>query len=232
MIVIVDYGMGNLHSVKRALDYAVHDENKDIAIKISSNAADILNASHLILPGQGGIADCMRALQNSKLEDALRTAIQKKIPTLGICVGMQMLFEQSEEGQTPTECLGLLSGKIKKFKSTTNINDNTGAIKVPHMGWNTIRLLDNASSSGSNLNTPTVHKIWQNIPNDSYFYFIHSYYLEKNALNTQHAIAECNYTTDFICAVACDNIIGMQFHPEKSAKYGLQIYQNFINLCA
>ncbi len=227
MIVIVDYGMGNLHSVKRALDYAAQLEGKNINVKISAKADDILNASHLILPGQGGIKDCMKALQYSKLEHALRQAVHSKTPILGICVGMQMLFEQSEEGDMhsniPTTCLGLISGKIKKFPQKDNNNKEDQVLKVPHMGWNTI---DFQNKNGSK----NIHKIWHNIPNNSHFYFIHSYYLVDNAENANYTIAKCRYGLEFVCAIACNNIVAMQFHPEKSARYGLQIYQNFINL--
>ncbi len=223
MIIIVDYGMGNLHSVKRALQYAAPNSN----IKISSEASELEKASHIILPGQGGMADCMKALKYSNLKDSLLNVIlNKKVPTLGICVGMQMLFEQSDEGKKdnhgniiPTLGLGILKGKIKKFDvQDIKHTQPMDVYKIPHMGWNTIKIKPNSS------------KIWGNIQDDSYFYFIHSYYLPIDQQTQNYAIASCNYGIEFACAVAYQNIIATQFHPEKSAEVGLQLYRNFINL--
>jgi glutamine amidotransferase len=230
MIIIVDYGMGNLHSVKRAINYVAPDLN----VKISSNANEIENASHIILPGQGGMADCMNALNASNLKDALlETILHKKTPTLGICVGMQMLFEESEEGKKDsngntisTAGLGILNGKIKKFSKSNieNIEDKKEKYeiyKVPHMGWNTINIQQNINIKKD---------IWLNIPNNSHFYFIHSYYLSLNEKTQAYAIATCEYGIEFVCAVGYENIIATQFHPEKSSEVGLQLYRNFINL--
>ena len=228
MIIIVDYGMGNLHSVKRAINYAA----PNLDVKISSNANDIKNASHIILPGQGGMADCMQALNVSNLKDALlETILHKKTLTLGICVGMQMLFEESEEGKkdsygniVPTIGLGILNGKIKKFSKNDishieNKKEKYEMYKVPHMGWNTINIQQNINKD-----------IWLNIPNNSHFYFIHSYYLSLNEQTQDYMIANCEYGVEFVCAIAHDNIIAAQFHPEKSSEAGLQLYRNFINL--
>jgi glutamine amidotransferase len=232
MIIIVDYGMGNLHSVKRAIQYVA----PNIDVRISSNALDIQKASHIILPGQGGMADCMKALSDSNLKQSLLdTILNKKTPTLGICLGMQMLFEQSEEGRKdehgnviPSLGLGILEGKIKRFSKQDIPNhnlENNDVYKVPHMGWNTIKNQSNLLASSK-----SYPNIWQNIANDSHFYFIHSYYLPLNQQTKKYAIATCEYGVDFVCAVAHENIIATQFHPEKSADSGLQLYRNFINL--
>jgi len=211
MIIIVDYGMGNLHSVKRAFEFVAPNSQ----IKISSNPLDIKNASKLILPGQGAMADCMKSLNNSNLKENLLEAINhKKTPTLGICVGMQMLFENSEEGNTLG--LGILQGQIKKFHIENFLSKECN--KIPHMGWNNIQYDENKR-----------HNIFNNIANNSYFYFIHSYYLPINNVTDKYMIAKCKYGLEFVAAIAYSNIIATQFHPEKSSDVGLELYKNFAN---
>jgi glutamine amidotransferase len=216
MIVIVDYGMGNLHSVKRAINYV----NTNIKVIISNNSKDIHNAQKIILPGQGGIKDCMQALNNSGLKDDLLKAITvDKKPTLGICVGMQMLFEASEESNH-TVGLGILKGKFERFEAN-QVDKKTGdTLKVPHMGWNNINISSNEWCNQS--------FIWHNIKDKSQFYFIHSYYLPITQDSAKYSIATCKYQKEFISAIAFENIIATQFHPEKSANVGLQLYKNFV----
>jgi imidazole glycerol-phosphate synthase subunit HisH len=218
MIVIVDYGMGNMHSVKRAIEY-VAPRSK---VLISSNHNDIKNASKIILPGQGAMPDCMKALKASNLQQVLMEAItvQHK-PTLGICVGMQMLFENSEESHitgSTTAGLGILTGKIKKFPSIANI-------KVPHMGWNRVKYNQYNDIKSKLFHSNDNIAIEQN----SFFYFVHSYYLDIYGIDKGYKIATCNYGLEFSCAIEHNNLFATQFHPEKSSDNGLAVYQNFIN---
>ncbi len=212
MIIIVDYGMGNLFSVKRAMEYVCPNQQ----VKISNQAQDIQNASKIILPGQGAMQDCMKLLNNSNLRQVLLTAItEQKKPTLGICVGMQMLFQSSEEGNT--EGLGILNGRIEKFKSSE--------LKVPQMGWN------NVEQQQVNDRNDFIYKnIWHNILNNSFYYFIHSYYLPINAATKPYVIGKSNYGIDFASVVTHENILATQFHPEKSSYCGLELYKNFANI--
>jgi imidazole glycerol-phosphate synthase subunit HisH len=210
-IAIVDYGMGNFHSVARALRYAAPDAD----IRICNRAADIDAADRVVFPGQGAMADCMRTLNESGLRDAVVRAARAK-PLLGVCVGEQMLFESSEEGNTP--CLGVFPGTVRRFSGDQfadgTPSTGTERLKVPHMGWNQVRQTRS-------------HALWDGIPDLTHFYFVHSYYAAP--ADPALTIGETDYGGKFTCAVAAANIFAVQFHPEKSAAHGLRLYRNFVD---
>ncbi|MDP1979905.1 imidazole glycerol phosphate synthase subunit HisH [Undibacterium sp.] len=206
-IVVVDYGMGNLRSVAQALRAVAPEAN----VLISGEVADIRSADRIVLPGQGAMPDCMSCLRESGLQDALLEAARSK-PLFGVCVGEQMLFDVSEEGNTPG--LGLLPGKVVRFTLDGLLQADGSRYKVPQMGWNRVQ----QSQS---------HALWQDIADDAYFYFVHSYYAQP--ADVQHAVGMTDYGSLFACAVARDNIFATQFHPEKSASAGLQLYKNFVH---
>ena len=206
-IVVVDYGMGNLRSVAQALRHVAPEAD----VRISGEVADIKSADRLVLPGQGAIPDCMRCLRESGLQDAVVDASRSK-PLFGVCVGEQLLFDWSEEGDTPG--LGLLPGKVVRFQLDGKLQEDGSRFKVPQMGWNRVKQVSH-------------HPLWQGIADDSYFYFVHSYYAVP--ANPAHTAGETQYGAPFACAVARDNIFATQFHPEKSATAGLQLYKNFVH---
>jgi glutamine amidotransferase len=206
-IVVVDYGMGNLRSVAQALR-AVAPEAE---VKISGEIADIDAADRIVLPGQGAMRDCMASLRESGVEQALRRAAANR-PVMGVCVGEQMLFDVSEEGDTPG--LGLLPGKVVRFQLDGRLQADGSRFKVPQMGWNRVRQV-------------RPHPLWDGIDDDAYFYFVHSYYALPD--NQQDSIGETDYGAPFCCAVAKDNVVATQFHPEKSASAGLRLYRNFVH---
>jgi glutamine amidotransferase len=206
-IVVVDYGMGNLRSVAQALR-AVAPEAE---VKISGEIADIDAADRIVLPGQGAMRDCMASLRESGVEQALRRAAASR-PVMGVCVGEQMLFDVSEEGDTPG--LGLLPGKVVRFQLDGRLQADGSRFKVPQMGWNRVRQV-------------RPHPLWDGIDDDAYFYFVHSYYALPD--NQQDSIGETDYGAPFCCAVAKDNVVATQFHPEKSASAGLRLYRNFVH---
>ncbi len=206
-IVVVDYGMGNVRSVAQALR-AVAPEAQ---VLISAELSDVTSADRLVLPGQGAMPDCMRALNESGLRDAVLEAARNK-PLLGVCVGEQMLFDASAEG--PSACLGLLPGEVHRFDLSGQLQADGSRFKVPQMGWNRV--------------TQTrAHALWQDIPDQAYFYFVHSYYVRPQ--NPEHQVGSTAYGHVFASAVARDNIFATQFHPEKSATAGLQLYKNFVH---
>jgi glutamine amidotransferase len=206
-IVVVDYGMGNLRSVAQALRAVAPEAD----VRISGVAADIDAADRIVLPGQGAMRDCMASLRESGVEEALLRAARTR-PVMGVCVGEQMLFDRSEEGDTPG--LGLLPGRVVRFSLDGRLQADGSRFKVPQMGWNRVRQV-------------RAHPLWDGIANDSYFYFVHSYYaLPDNALDT---IGETEYGAPFCCACARDNVVATQFHPEKSAEAGLRLYRNFVH---
>lgn len=206
-IVVVDYGMGNLRSVAQALRKAAPQAE----VEIVNTAQQIERADRVVLPGQGAMPDCMRSLRESGLEQAVRAAAASK-PLFGVCVGEQMLFEHSEEGDTPG--LGLLPGKVVRFQLQDKVQEDGSRFKVPQMGWNRVR-------------QERDHPLWAKIADDSYFYFVHSYYAVAG--NAEHVTGMTDYGDWFACACAHGNIFATQFHPEKSAQAGLQLYQNFAN---
>lgn len=206
-IVVVDYGVGNLRSVAQALRHVAPDAD----VRISGEVADIADAERIVLPGQGAMADCMRGLRESGLLDSVLRAAEVK-PLLGVCIGEQMLFESSEEGNA--QGLGLLPGKVVRFQLDGLLQDDGSRYKVPQMGWNQVR-------------QSSAHALWDGIPDNAYFYFVHSYYVQP--ANPAHQVGETVYGQPFCCAVARDNIFATQFHPEKSAAAGLQLYKNFVH---
>lgn len=204
--------MGNFHSVARALQAAA----PDATIRICNQAADIDQADRVVFPGQGAMRDCMRTLNESGLRDAVERAARNK-PLLGVCVGEQMLFQESEEGNTP--CLNLLPGRVKRFAGPQFARADQGnheqeLLKVPHMGWNQVEQVQ-------------PHALWAGIPDRSYFYFVHSYYVEPH--DSALTVGVSHYGLRFTCAIAAANIFAVQFHPEKSAQHGLRLYRNFVD---
>ena len=206
-IAIVDYGMGNLRSVYQALRKAAPEA--DVAIVGQPEA--IRAADRIVLPGQGAMRDCMAHLGASGLQQAVIEAANNK-PMLGVCVGEQMLFDWSEEANT--NGLGLLPGKVMRFDLEGQVQDDGSRFKVPQMGWN--RVLQTQQ-----------HAIWDGIPDDSFFYFVHSYYAIP--ADPAHTAGETVYGAPFASAVARDNLFATQFHPEKSADAGLRLYANFVH---
>jgi glutamine amidotransferase len=206
-IVVVDYGMGNLRSVAQALRAVAPEAN----VLISGEVADIESADRIVLPGQGAMPDCMRSLRESGVQEALLQASRSK-PLMGVCIGEQMLFDVSEEGNAAG--LGLLPGKVVRFQLDGQLQDDGSRFKVPQMGWNQVQ--QTAS-----------HPMWQDIPDNAYFYFVHSYFAQPE--QSAHTVGQTVYGAPFSCAVARDNIFATQFHPEKSAATGLQLYKNFVH---
>jgi glutamine amidotransferase len=205
MIAIVDYGMGNLRSVAKALEHVA----PSATVRISADAAEIGAAERIVLPGQGAMPDCMRYLRESGLEEAVRAAAASK-PVLAVCIGEQMLFERSEEGDTPG--LALFAGNVMRFRDEAMRTADGARLKVPHMGWNRVR--------------QTIrHPLWDGIAEASWFYFVHSYFVVP--ADQALVAATSDYGHRFTCAVARDNIFATQFHPEKSAAAGLKLYENF-----
>jgi len=212
-VAVVDYGMGNLRSVAQAVIHAAQDTGVDV--KITSNPQDVRNATRVVLPGQGAMPDCMRELRDSGLMDAVLEAAAKK-PLFGVCVGMQMLLDHSAEGNTPG--LGLIPGKVVKFELAGKLQADGSRFKVPQMGWNQVMFSQHDGAQ---------HPVWGNIPNGSYFYFVHSFYAKPD--NAGHVAAQTDYGGPFACAIARDNLFATQFHPEKSSDQGLALYRNFLH---
>jgi glutamine amidotransferase len=206
-IVVVD-GLGNLRSVAQALRAA----DPEAEVIVSSLAADIDAADRVVLPGQGAMRDCMRSLRESGAEDAVLRAMKTR-PVMGVCVGEQMLFESSEENEG-TPGLGLFPGKVVRFQLDGKLQADGSRFKVPQMGWNRLRQV-------------RAHPLWEGVEDGAYFYFVHSYYAQP--ANPEHTIGEADYGGPYCCAVARDNIVATQFHPEKSAAAGLRLYRNFIH---
>ena len=211
-IAVVDYGMGNLRSVSKAIEHVASGKS----VVVTSDPDVIQQAERVVFPGQGAMPDCMRELDARNLRDVIIDAAKNK-PFLGICIGMQLLFDHSEEGDTVG--LGLLKGNVKRFAE--KLVDNSGnKLKVPHMGWNEVFQTTN--------NQKQVHPLWAGIADATRFYHVHSYYaapLDSAAVTA----GETEYPSRFTSAVARDNIFATQFHVEKSAQAGLQLLANFVN---
>jgi imidazole glycerol-phosphate synthase subunit HisH len=197
-IAVVDYGMGNLRSVAKALEHVAPQAE----VRVTADPEEILSCERVVVPGQGAMPDCMRQLGESGAREAVVEAARAK-PFLGICIGLQMLFERGEEGNTAG--LGLLAGSVPRFSVT--------GLKIPHMGWNEVM-------------QARPHALWEGIASGSRFYFVHSYY--PAPANAALTAATCVYGAPFTCAVARDNIFAVQFHPEKSQSAGLQLLSNFV----
>lgn len=204
-IAVIDYGMGNLHSVSKALEHAAPNS----VVTVTSNPQVVENADRVVFPGVGAIRDCMHEIQRLSIGDVVKKAIDSK-PVLAICVGMQALMENSEENGG-IDCLKIMPGQVKYFGENL-VDSHNQKLKVPHMGWN-------------NVNQSYDHPLWHKIQQDSRFYFVHSYYVE--ALNNPNVFATCNYGKEFAASVQKGNLFAVQFHPEKSANAGLQLLNNF-----
>ncbi len=205
-VAVIDYGMGNLHSIGKALQIAAPETD----VKIVSDATTILNADRVVFPGVGAIKDCIQALDESGLSSVIKEVVKTR-PFLGICLGMQALLTDSEENNN-TPCLDIVSGHVEHFLPGIKDSENN-RLKIPHMGWNQV--------------TQKSHPLWNNIPQNSRFYFVHSYYAKLD--DEENSVASTQYPESFTCALAIDNIFAVQFHPEKSQTAGLQLLKNFLS---
>lgn len=201
MLIVVDYGMGNLRSVQKGF------EKVGVSARISRDADEIRNADRLVLPGVGAFPECMKNLSNLDLVEPIQEFIQSGKPFLGICLGLQLLFDESEE-------FGIHEG-FKVVPGTVKAFDKNMGLKIPHMGWNQVFFRKEVP-------------IFKGIPDGSYLYFVHSYYVVPQ--NNSHSVAESEYGIRFTCAVAVDNVFAVQFHPEKSQETGLKILTNFAQI--
>ncbi len=208
-VAVVDYGMGNLRSVSQAVMHVA--AGTPLNVIVTSSPDEVRAAERVVLPGQGAMRDCMRELADSGLKEAVLEAAATK-PLMGVCVGMQMLLDHSEEQDTPG--LGLISGRVKRFQLEGRLQDDGSRFKVPQMGWNRVR-------------QTLAHPMWADVPDDSWYYFVHSYYADPS--DSRHSAGESDYGGRFTCAIARDNIFATQFHPEKSAALGLALYRNFLS---
>ena len=217
-VAVVDYGSGNLRSVSQAVQHVAQGSGYEVLV--TSRAQDVLDAERVVLPGQGAMPDCMRALAESGLQAAVLHAAANK-PLFGVCVGMQMLLDQSQEGMDglATPGLGLIHGEVLKFELTGQIQPDGSRYKVPQMGWNQVY---QSRPDGQN-----VHPVWAGVPDGAYFYFVHSFYARPS--DVRHIAGEADYGARFAAAIARDNIFATQFHPEKSAEDGLALYRNFLH---
>ncbi|MHB8847484.1 MAG: imidazole glycerol phosphate synthase subunit HisH [Burkholderiales bacterium] len=204
-IAVIDYGMGNLRSVSKALEHVA----PDAVVAVTADAGIIRDAARVVFPGVGAMAECMRELRQRGLVEAVRDAAASK-PFLGICLGMQMLFEHSEEGDAAG--LGILPGRVRRFADAAMYDNRNERLKVPHMGWNEVHQV-------------MPHALWHGIADEARFYFVHSYYVEAG--NPAIVGGYSLYPFPFTCAVAAGNIFAVQFHPEKSQSAGLALLANF-----
>ena len=206
-IAVIDYGMGNLRSVSKAIEHVADDAE----VRTTDDPGYIAAADRVVFPGQGAARDCMAAIGDHHLNRAVLSAAETK-PFLGICMGLQVLLQHSEENDG-TELLGLFAGEVKRFSGLEQ-GDNGLPLKIPHMGWSQVRQV------GS-------HPLWSQIPDNSRFYFVHSYRVVPNDVSV--IAATTDYGVRFASAVAHDNLFATQFHPEKSADAGLQLLRNFVH---
>jgi imidazole glycerol-phosphate synthase subunit HisH len=206
-IAVVDYGMGNLRSVAKALEHVAPGK----VVTVTSDPAVLRSAARVVFPGQGAMPDCMREMDARRLRAPLLEAARNK-PFLGLCIGLQMLFESSEEGGV--KGLGILPGKVIRFPPERMVGDRGEKLKVPHMGWNQV---DQTMS----------HPMWAGVPDSSRFYFVHSFYVD--AREQTNVAGTARYPFSFTCAVARNNIFAVQFHPEKSQSAGLRLLSNFVS---
>jgi len=202
-VAVIDYGMGNIRSVEKALEYV----GQNVRVVVSQQPGQILAADHIVFPGVGALRDCMSELQRLELQDVIRECAATK-PFLGICLGMQALLDDSEENDG-TSGLSIITGHARHFATSID----SSALKIPHMGWNRVH-------------QSVEHKLWQGIGQDSRFYFVHSYYVDPTS--DAHVAATTDYGCNFASAIAHKNIFAVQFHPEKSQHAGLALLKNFI----
>ena len=203
-VAVLDYGMGNLHSVAKALEHVGASK-----VVITDDVATIRAADRVVLPGQGAMRDCMAAMHEHGIADLVDELIHSK-PLLGICVGMQAMLTRSDENGG-VDGLGLYPGQVKFFSNVPAVDAQR--LKVPHMGWNTVK-------------HEREHPLWDGIADGSRFYFVHSYYCQPD--DPALSVGSCDYGLPFSCAIAKDNVFAVQFHPEKSAQDGLRLLQNFL----
>ncbi len=206
VIAVVDYGMGNLRSVSKALEHVVSDNQR---VLVSSNCDEIADAERVVFPGQGAARDCMAQLKALKLDEVVLQAASEK-PFLGICMGMQVLMAHSEENQG-IHCMNLYAGEVRAFADEA-LRSRMQHLKIPHMGWN-------------NVSQRQAHPLWQNIEDNKRFYFVHSYYVDP--VDKSLISGTTGYGIEFVSAIASKNVFAAQFHPEKSASDGLQLLRNF-----
>jgi glutamine amidotransferase len=206
VIAVVDYGMGNLRSVSKALEHVVTDNQR---VLVSSNSDEIANAERIVFPGQGAARDCMAQLTDLELDEVVLQAASEK-PFLGICMGMQVLMAHSEENQG-INCMNLYAGDVRAFADET-LRSKMQQLKIPHMGWN-------------NVSHRQAHPLWQGIEDNKRFYFVHSYYVDPD--DKTLIAGTTDYGIEFASVIARDNVFAAQFHPEKSAHDGLQLLKNF-----
>ncbi len=208
-VAVVDYGMGNLRSVTQAVLHAA--QGSGVEVVWARRPEEVMAAARVVLPGQGAMRDCMRELHQSGMYPAVMHAAAHK-PLMGVCVGMQMLLDRSEEG--PTDSLGLIPGEVVRFRLEGQRQVDGSRYKVPQIGWNRVR-------------QSRPHPVWAGVADGSWFYFVHSYYARPS--DARHTVGEADYGEFFTAAVARDNIFATQFHPEKSADAGLALYRNFLH---
>ena len=211
-VAVVDYGSGNLRSVSQAVVHVAAGSGLDVLV--TSDPQAVFDAERVVLPGQGHMADCMNELAASGLKEAVLHAAANK-PLFGVCVGMQMLLDRSEEG--PTDGLGLIPGEVVRFRLEGRLQADGSRFKVPQMGWNPVF---------HELGRGAAHPLWAGIAEGAYFYFVHSFYARP--AQAKHCAGEADYGGRFAAAIARDNIFATQFHPEKSADQGLALYRNFL----
>jgi glutamine amidotransferase len=207
-VAIIDYGMGNLHSIAKALE---HVSGKHRVI-VSSSQEQILSADRVVFPGVGAIRDCMSELKKTGLDEVVIRAAADR-PVLGVCLGMQALLDMSEENGG-TGCMGLIPGKVLHFSKDMHAEGSGDRLKIPHMGWNQVQ-------------PQREHAMWMDIPPNSRFYFVHSYYASPD--NAGDVAATTPYGMEFASVIARENIFAVQFHPEKSQHAGLQLLSNFVS---
>ena len=215
-VAVVDYGMGNLRSVAQAVAHVAREvstSGDEIEVVVTAKPEVVFAAERVVLPGQGAMRDCMRELRESGLQAAVLEAAATK-PLLGVCIGMQMLLDRSEEGEGGTPGLGLIAGDVVRFRLDGRLQEDGSRFKVPQMGWNEV------------IQTRP-HPLWRGIPDASHFYFVHSYYARPS--DERHSAGETEYGARFTSALAAGNIFATQFHPEKSAAHGLALYRNFLH---
>ena len=216
-VAVVDYGMGNLRSVSQAVQAAAADAGYHVLI--TANPDEVRAAERVVLPGQGAMPDCMRELRDSGLQASVLEAAASK-PLFGVCVGMQMLLDHSAEGPANggTPGLGLIHGEVTKFELAGQLQPDGSRYKVPQMGWNQVYRNNHGGAP---------HPVWGDVPDGSYFYFVHSFFAQPS--DARHSVGETDYGQRFSSAIARDNIFATQFHPEKSAGHGLSLYRNFLH---
>ena len=218
-VAIVDYGMGNLRSVSQAVQHVAAGSNTQVVV--TSDPAVVKTAERVVLPGQGAMRDCMRELQRTGLREAVLQAAATK-PLMGVCVGMQMLLDHSEEQDTPG--LGLIPGRVKRFRLEGLRQGDGSRYKVPQMGWNQAWQTGEAGGRGDA--TWPRHPMWDGVPDGAWFYFVHSYYVALGAGESASGLTR--YGVEFTAALNKGNIFAVQFHPEKSQHGGLQLLRNFL----